>query len=109
MLPLHLDITIADLTNVHINPHPNVTVEDLFKVHAQSLDDDGLLQHDHFNAWVFHHDLVHHGPQAFHQFILQLGSPEIIEQILLTKTKQILLHTYHQYQPQHTSPECTGP
>ena len=77
MVPLHLDITIADLTNVHINPHPNVTVEDLFKVHAQSLDDDGLLQHDHFNAWVFHHDLVHHGPQAFHQFILQLGSPEI--------------------------------
>ncbi|KAF8203332.1 hypothetical protein BJ912DRAFT_920473 [Pholiota molesta] len=51
----------------------------------------GLNHHKHFNAWKILQNLVHHGPEYFHQFKRVLGDPEVVNVIPVTKTQQIPL------------------
>lgn len=46
------------------------------------------MRHERFNAWKFHYDLFHYGPQYFRQFRKDLGEPEAVEKIPVVKMRQ---------------------
>ena len=66
-----------------------IKVEDLLSPHSKDDHPSGLLQHEHFNAWKFLHDLISFGPKYFHKYRHELEDPEVIEQIPLVKTSQV--------------------
>ena len=65
--------------------------ENVLAIHPQyrELDSNGMSCRDRFNAWKILHDLVHHGPVYFHRFRKSIGSPEVIDQTPLEKTRTI--------------------
>lgn len=65
------------------------TFEDFLGLRKTYEDDSGLTASQHFQRWKFCNDLVHHGPEYFRQFTAELGEPEILEGIPVSKTEQV--------------------
>ncbi|OBZ67433.1 hypothetical protein A0H81_12571 [Grifola frondosa] len=62
----------------------------LVALHPETLTNPSdLTRRQRFNAWKFVDDLVSHGPEYFHQFKGDLGMPEVIDAIPITKSKQV--------------------
>ena len=66
-------------------PH---TCGDIELLHPEVEHPSGLMRHERFNAWKFHYDLFHYGPQYFRQFRKDLGEPEAVEKIPVVKMRQ---------------------
>ena len=64
---------------------PPCTCSDIELLHPEVEHPLGLMQCKRFNAWKFHYDLFHYGPQYFWQFIKDLGEPEAVEKIPVVK------------------------
>ncbi|KAH9942662.1 hypothetical protein B0H21DRAFT_710233 [Amylocystis lapponica] len=66
--------------------------EELWKKSYQAPNDpSGLTRRDRFIKWKFLQDLVTHGPTFFHKFRGDLENPESVDQIPLTKSRQVPL------------------
>ena len=103
MLPLNHGVTATDLkcseelwkktrdrmrdTGTYlVNPDPSK----LLDIHPEPEDHpSGMARRDRFNAWVFLQTLVFHGPEYFQRYRQELGEPEVIESIPLSKTEQV--------------------
>ncbi|KAG6917690.1 hypothetical protein DXG01_001460 [Tephrocybe rancida] len=102
MLPLQHDVTTTDLRcseelkSILSSNHTtwsNIPLMNLLSIHLEEEHPSGLVQRQQFNCWKFLHDLIHFGPEWFRKFRYQLGDPEIVEGIPVTKTTQVaLLH-----------------
>ncbi|KAF4562617.1 hypothetical protein EYR36_004011 [Pleurotus pulmonarius] len=69
---------------------PTVSEDELLKLHQEAdFDSSGLLRRGRFNAWVFRRDLVNHGPLFFRRYMKDLGAPEVVDQIPVTKSVQV--------------------
>jgi hypothetical protein len=102
MMPLSESIRLSDLDcseelwkkspyNPSALPHdiPQIPFEKLLTIYPETSDSNDMLCRDRFNAWKFLHDLVNYGPEYFRIYARQLGTPEEINCIPVTKTKQI--------------------
>lgn len=61
----------------------------LKSLHNRAKHASGLTSRQEFQAWKFREDLVLHGPAFFQKFKNDLGMPEVIEQIPLSKMYQV--------------------
>ncbi|KAI0039747.1 hypothetical protein FA95DRAFT_1577390 [Auriscalpium vulgare] len=76
--------------NDAVSGGPARTVGDLAMLHPDYVDEEsGLNRRGRYNAWKFRYDLVHHGPEYFRRFIDDLGEPETLEKIPVTKLKHV--------------------
>ncbi|KAF8995090.1 hypothetical protein BDQ17DRAFT_1251070, partial [Cyathus striatus] len=105
MLPLQHGVTLNDLNCSDylwsISPHnrslrsqdlPNpISLEQLLFIHPDKEDPPGFWRRDQFNMHQFLSDLVHHGPEYFHQYQTKLDAPEVVEAIKPDKTYQVPL------------------
>ncbi|KAF6764718.1 hypothetical protein DFP72DRAFT_799188 [Ephemerocybe angulata] len=73
------------------NQRPEVAFEDLYDIHPDPHENETLDRRGRFNAWKMRYDLIHNGPEYFHQFTRNLGHPDEVERIPLTKTTQVPL------------------
>ncbi|KAF8168746.1 hypothetical protein BJ912DRAFT_862514, partial [Pholiota molesta] len=101
MMPLPDSVTLADLdcanelwrkspNNPLVLPQdiPHIDFDDLLTIHPEIPDSNDMLPRDRFNAWKFLHDLIHYGPEYFRAYKHQLGNPEELDCIPVTKTTQ---------------------
>ncbi|KAF8167142.1 hypothetical protein B0H34DRAFT_812416, partial [Crassisporium funariophilum] len=106
MMPLPDSITLADLdcadelwrkspNNPLALPQdiPQIPFENLLTIHPEIPDSNDMLSRNRFDAWKFLHDLINYGPEYFRAYKRQLGNPEEIECIPVTKTTQIPCRT----------------
>ena len=70
---------------------PSISIESLLNLHPEEGHTSGLTRRRRFNAWKYLYDLVHFGPEYFRKFQRQLGDPEVIDGIPVTKTFQVPL------------------
>ncbi|KII86191.1 hypothetical protein PLICRDRAFT_114818 [Plicaturopsis crispa FD-325 SS-3] len=103
LLRLDHDVTHDDLNcseelwkKSNNNPKANksdipasVNYDKLLVLHPEEDHPSGLLRRERYNAWVFLHDLVHHGPEYFKRFVDDLKEPETVEKIPVVKSKQV--------------------
>ena len=104
MMPLYHDVTQDDLNcsdelwskcrqNIDVQPQntPNISFDKLLGLYPDEPDPSGLFRHKRYNAWKYLHDLINFGPEYFRKFKKNIGEPEVIQQIPVTKTSQIPL------------------
>jgi len=70
---------------------PFVNLDDMYTIHLEEDHELGLTRQQRFNAWKFRYDLVSFGPDYFRKFRLNVGQPEVIDEIPHTKSTQIPL------------------
>ena len=77
----NLDARVKDI--------PSITIENLLNLHLEEVHTSRLTRRRRFNAWKYLYDLVHFGPEYFQK--KQLGDPQVIDGIPITKTSQVPL------------------
>lgn len=68
---------------------PSMDYMKLLDIHPETDDPSGLTCRERFNVWVFLRNLVAHGPAYFRKFKRDLTKPETIDQIPVTKSRQV--------------------
>ncbi|KAK7682119.1 hypothetical protein QCA50_014705 [Cerrena zonata] len=100
LVPLQHDVTLEDLNcsqelweRLQNNSSATIDMHKLRSIHTETAHPSGLLRRQRFNAWMILNTLVHHGPEWFRRYQCDLGEPEAIEQIPISKSRHIPVRT----------------
>lgn len=75
-----------------VTPHPR-GFKDLLLLHPETPHASRLSRHGHYNTWKFVYNLTHFGPTYFCQFIKEIGRPDPVKCIPVTKLQHFPAQT----------------